>query len=153
MTYRIVDGFVEVLEKGLAKEGEDVPMLPTYVFGWPTGQEKGAYLAVDLGGTNLRVCHVELEGDGKFEVTQTKYRLCVPRSGFSCFSTAGRGLTVCIHSTGPRSRSTLMVPSLSTSAPSAWVASFRTTTPTTRATSFLTSLSRSDSPSVTLACE
>ncbi|ORY55751.1 hexokinase [Leucosporidium creatinivorum] len=71
----IVDGFVEVLEKGLAKEGEDVPMLPTYVFGWPTGQEKGAYLAVDLGGTNLRVCHVELEGDGKFEVTQTKYRL------------------------------------------------------------------------------
>lgn len=52
-------------------------MLPTFVFGWPTGQEKGSYLAVDLGGTNLRVCHVELEGDGKFEVTQTKYRLCV----------------------------------------------------------------------------
>lgn len=52
-------------------------MLPTYVFGWPTGQEKGSYLAVDLGGTNLRVCLVELEGDSKFEVTQTKYRLCV----------------------------------------------------------------------------
>lgn len=64
-----------MLEKGLANAGEDVPMIPTYVFGWPTGQEKGSYLAVDLGGTNLRVCHVELEGDGKFEVTQTKYRL------------------------------------------------------------------------------
>lgn len=53
------------------------PMLPTYVFGWPTGQEKGSYLAVDLGGTNLRVCHVELEGEGRFEVTQTKFRLYV----------------------------------------------------------------------------
>lgn len=27
------------------------------------------------GGTNLRVCLVSLQGDGKFEVTQTKYRL------------------------------------------------------------------------------
>lgn len=50
-------------------------MLPTWVFGWPTGQEKGSYLAVDLGGTNLRVCEVELEGDGKFSITQSKYKL------------------------------------------------------------------------------
>ncbi|BGP25508.1 hexokinase [Rhodotorula toruloides] len=71
----IVDSFVEVLERGLEKPEQEVPMLPTFVFGWPTGKEKGSYLAVDLGGTNLRVCHVELEGDGKFEVTQTKYRL------------------------------------------------------------------------------
>lgn len=28
-----------------------------------------------LGGTNLRVCLVTLQGDGKFELTQTKYRL------------------------------------------------------------------------------
>jgi hexokinase len=50
-------------------------MLPTYVFGWPTGDEKGSYLALDLGGTNLRVCHVILKGGGQFEVTQTKFRL------------------------------------------------------------------------------
>lgn len=69
-------------------------MLPTYVFGWPTGQETGEYLALDLGmlpiipyvrlliipclsigGTNLRVCLVTLMGEGKFEVTQSKYRL------------------------------------------------------------------------------
>lgn len=25
------------------------PMIPTYVFGWPTGKEVGNYLAVDLG--------------------------------------------------------------------------------------------------------
>jgi hexokinase len=50
-------------------------MIPTYVFGWPTGQEKGDFLALDLGGTNLRVCLVTLQGEGKFEISQTKYRL------------------------------------------------------------------------------
>ena len=25
------------------------PMIPTFVYGYPTGQETGAYLAVDLG--------------------------------------------------------------------------------------------------------
>lgn len=67
-------------------------MIPTYVFGWPTGKERGSYLAVDLGkifrivfagraadlsagGTNLRVCLVTLQGEGKFEITQSKYRL------------------------------------------------------------------------------
>ena len=67
-------------------------MIPTYVFGWPKGSEVGEYLAIDLGvlfdntvrvytlisrvgGTNLRVCHVNLEGGGKFEITQTKYKL------------------------------------------------------------------------------
>ena len=28
-----------------------------------------------IGGTNLRVCLVTLEGGGKFEITQSKYRL------------------------------------------------------------------------------
>jgi hexokinase len=68
-------------------------MIPTWVFGWPDGSEKGPFLAIDLGerikpfnlspvgsdhltgGTNLRVCHVQLEGDGKFEITQAKFRL------------------------------------------------------------------------------
>lgn len=51
------------------------PMIPTWVFGYPTGKEQGSYLAVDLGGTNLRVCEVELEGDGRFAITQSKYKL------------------------------------------------------------------------------
>lgn len=50
-------------------------MIPTYSFGYPTGKESGSYLAVDLGGTNLRVCHVTLLAEGKFTITQTKYRL------------------------------------------------------------------------------
>jgi hexokinase len=72
-------------------------MIPTYVFGWPTAKEKGDYLSVDLGmsaltcsislaltvnltgGTNLRVCLVTLQGEGKFEITQSKYRLTEER--------------------------------------------------------------------------
>ena len=71
----ITDRFVGVLEEGLQKDGQTVPMLPAYVFGWPTGDEVGSYLALDLGGTNLRVCHVVLKGAGKFEITQSKFRL------------------------------------------------------------------------------
>ncbi|KAK7062861.1 hexokinase [Paramarasmius palmivorus] len=71
----IVEAFKDTLELGLQKPGQVVPMIPTFVFGWPTGNEKGDYLALDLGGTNLRVCLVNVQGDGKFEITQTKYRL------------------------------------------------------------------------------
>ncbi|KAG6831083.1 hypothetical protein H0H87_006199 [Tephrocybe sp. NHM501043] len=71
----IVEAFKETLEAGLAKPDQVVPMIPTFVFGFPTGKEVGDYLAVDLGGTNLRVCLVSVQGEGKFEITQTKYRL------------------------------------------------------------------------------
>ncbi|KAK8861266.1 hypothetical protein IAR55_002085 [Kwoniella newhampshirensis] len=71
----IVHAIEDTLDNGLQKDGQVVPMIPTFVFGWPTGEEKGDYLALDLGGTNLRVCLVTLLGHGKFEVTQTKYRL------------------------------------------------------------------------------
>ncbi|KAA1066628.1 hexokinase A, variant 2 [Puccinia graminis f. sp. tritici] len=71
----IVEAFIDTLEAGLKEDGQCVPMIPTFVFGWPTGKEVGPYLAVDLGGTNLRVCHVELQGDGRFEITQAKYKL------------------------------------------------------------------------------
>ncbi|KAG8853575.1 hexokinase A [Serendipita sp. 411] len=71
----IVDAFEETLDKGLQEWGQVVPMFPTWVFGTPTGSETGDYLALDLGGTNLRVCLVSLLGGCKFEITQTKYRL------------------------------------------------------------------------------
>ncbi|SYW78097.1 probable hexokinase [Ustilago bromivora] len=71
----ITDRFVGVLEQGLQKPGQTVSMLPAYVFGWPSGDELGSYLVLDLGGTNLRVCHVVLKGAGKFEITQSKFRL------------------------------------------------------------------------------
>ena len=49
----------------------------TWVLGFPSGQEKGAFLTLDLGGTNLRVCQVVLKGErGASEITyQDQYRL------------------------------------------------------------------------------
>jgi hexokinase len=48
-------------------------MIPSFVTGRPTGDEKGKYLALDLGGTNLRVCEFELKGNGAHSVHQQKY--------------------------------------------------------------------------------
>ena len=48
----------------------------TWVMGWPSGKETGSYLTLDLGGTNLRVCWVELYGrEHDIKITQDKYIL------------------------------------------------------------------------------
>lgn len=72
----ITDRFQKELERGLSKEGGTIPMLPTWVLGNPTGDETGTYLALDMGGTNLRVCEITLpEEKGKFDITQSKYKM------------------------------------------------------------------------------
>lgn len=51
-------------------------MNPTWVMGYPDGFETGTYLAIDMGGTNLRVCEIILpEEKGEFEIIQSKYRM------------------------------------------------------------------------------
>lgn len=51
-------------------------MNPAWVMGYPTGYETGTFLALDMGGTNLRVCRVTLtEEKGAFNIIQSKYRL------------------------------------------------------------------------------
>lgn len=46
--------------------------IPSYVTSLPDGTDTGLYLAVDLGGTNLRVCSVDLHGDTTFSIEQLK---------------------------------------------------------------------------------
>lgn len=46
--------------------------MPSYVVKLPNGTEKGICLAIDLGGTNLRVCSVELHGDSTYSLLQSK---------------------------------------------------------------------------------
>lgn len=41
----------------------------------PTGVERGTFLAVDLGGSNCRICLVDLHGDSTFTVAQSKHRV------------------------------------------------------------------------------
>lgn len=67
--------FITELDKGLSKAGGNIPMIPGWVLNFPTGQETGDYLAIDLGGTNLRVVLVKLLGDHKFDTTQSKFAL------------------------------------------------------------------------------
>lgn len=48
----------------------------TWVMGFPDGNEEGTFLALDMGGTNLRVCEITLTKEkGKFDITQSKYRM------------------------------------------------------------------------------
>jgi hexokinase len=58
-------------EDGLANHR--VWQLPSYVRSVPRGKEKGRFLAVDLGGSNCRICLVDLHGDSTFTVTQSKH--------------------------------------------------------------------------------
>ena len=51
-------------------------MNPTWVLGYPDGYEQGTFLALDMGGTNLRVCEIILPEDkGEFDIIQSKYRM------------------------------------------------------------------------------
>lgn len=68
--------FLSSMDAGLAYETparEYMPMIPTYVTSIPSGKEKGLFLAADLGGTNFRVCSINLKGDHTFDLEQAKF--------------------------------------------------------------------------------
>ncbi|KAI8145141.1 hexokinase-domain-containing protein [Fennellomyces sp. T-0311] len=71
----ICNHFMAEMDKGLNAEGQTLAMIPSYVEGRLTGQEKGSFLALDLGGTNLRVVLVTLLGDGKYKTKSSKSRI------------------------------------------------------------------------------
>ena len=72
---KVTKHFVGELNKGLSKKGGNIPMIPGWVMEFPTGRETGDFLAIDLGGTNLRVVLVKLGGNHDFDTTQSKYKL------------------------------------------------------------------------------
>ncbi|ORZ29521.1 hexokinase-domain-containing protein, partial [Catenaria anguillulae PL171] len=61
--------------KGLNADGQTVKMIPSYVHTLPTGSEQGTYLALDLGGTNFRVCAIQLQGCGELETVFDKFTI------------------------------------------------------------------------------
>ncbi|KAF2011936.1 hypothetical protein BU24DRAFT_425762 [Aaosphaeria arxii CBS 175.79] len=72
----ISDHFVNELSKGLTTEGGSIPMNATWCMGMPDGNETGTFLALDMGGTNLRVCEITLlEAKGEFDIIQSKYKM------------------------------------------------------------------------------
>ncbi|CAM0138125.1 hypothetical protein VKS41_001356 [Umbelopsis sp. WA50703] len=72
---QICKHFVGEMHKGLNHEEQTVAMIPSFVEGRLTGEEVGSFLALDLGGTNLRVVLVELQGRGNFTTKSTKYKV------------------------------------------------------------------------------
>ncbi|KAL0943344.1 glucokinase [Colletotrichum truncatum] len=74
---RATTHFLKQLNEGLQKDGTSMCQIPSYVTKLPNGSEKGVCLAIDLGGTNLRVCSVDLHGDSTYSLTQSK--VTIPR--------------------------------------------------------------------------
>jgi len=67
--------FVKMYQVGLQNNHEPMAMIPTYVTAVPDGSETGTFMAVDLGGTNFRVCEVTLHGEHKFSLKQKKFKV------------------------------------------------------------------------------
>ncbi|KUG03314.1 hexokinase [hydrocarbon metagenome] len=64
---RIADEFNEELDRALDGEKSTLQILPSFLSA-PSGREEGYYLAVDFGGSNLRVMLVGLQGQGSYEM-------------------------------------------------------------------------------------
>lgn len=75
----IAASFRQDLQLGLRDVSlSSMRMLKSYV-GLPSGNEKGEYLALDFGGTNVRVFKIRLDGGGKYEILKRVGRpLIVP---------------------------------------------------------------------------
>lgn len=73
----IANDFRKEMQNGLEGKASSLKMLPTHL-GRPTGSERGAFLAVDFGGTNVRVLAAELAGEGQYTI---KHQLSVPLTG------------------------------------------------------------------------
>ena len=66
-----VHQFIQELNEGLAHDQPTMCQIPTYITRVANGTEKGFSLAVDLGGTSLKICSVDLHGDSKFDLQES----------------------------------------------------------------------------------
>ena len=67
MLREIATNFRQDLQLGLKNpDSSSLRMLKSYV-GLPSGNEQGEFLALDFGGTNVRVSRIKLNGGGEFE--------------------------------------------------------------------------------------
>uniref|UniRef100_A0A0E0JNF0 4-hydroxy-4-methyl-2-oxoglutarate aldolase n=1 Tax=Oryza punctata TaxID=4537 RepID=A0A0E0JNF0_ORYPU len=77
---QVADAMAAEMRAGLAAEGgSDLQMLVTYVDSLPSGDEKGVFYALDLGGTNFRVLRVQLGGKERRVIKQDSKGISIPR--------------------------------------------------------------------------
>jgi hexokinase len=73
----IIGDFHAEMRRGLAGEKSSLKMLPSFI-SRPDGTEQGEFLAVDLGGTNLRVLAVGLDGKRRAGIKKAS-RFAIPK--------------------------------------------------------------------------
>ncbi|CAI9100449.1 OLC1v1037559C1 [Oldenlandia corymbosa var. corymbosa] len=77
---QVADAMTVEMHAGLASEGgSKLKMLITYVDNLPTGDEKGLFYALDLGGTNFRVLRIHLGGKENRVIKKEFEELSIPR--------------------------------------------------------------------------
>jgi hexokinase len=64
---QVAASFQLAMAAGLAGAKSPLKMLPAFI-GKPVGNERGVYLALDFGGTNVRAEAVELQGQGAWAI-------------------------------------------------------------------------------------
>ncbi|TYI48275.1 hypothetical protein E1A91_D13G236000v1 [Gossypium mustelinum] len=76
---QVADAMTVEMHAGLASEGgSKLKMIISYVDNLPTGDEKGLFYALDLGGTNFRVLRVHLGGKEHRVVKQEFEEVSIP---------------------------------------------------------------------------
>ncbi|CAN6570785.1 unnamed protein product [Malus baccata var. baccata] len=78
---QVADAMAVEMHAGLASEGgSKLKMIISYVDNLPTGNEKGLFYALDLGGTNFRVLRVQLGGKGRGIISQEFTEVSIPEN-------------------------------------------------------------------------
>ena len=75
---KLMHGVGYEMKNGLKsnKPSNDLKMIPSFVVGHPTGNEKGTYLALEISGVDIYVCQVRLKGEGgKLAINQYQYKI------------------------------------------------------------------------------
>ncbi|XP_020094615.1 hexokinase-4, chloroplastic [Ananas comosus] len=76
----VADAMAADMRAGLAGDGAgDLKMILSYVDSLPTGNEKGLFYALDLGGTNFRVLRVQLGGKDQRVVDTEFEQVSIPQ--------------------------------------------------------------------------
>ncbi len=87
----IAEKFHGAMLDGLAGQKGPLKMLPSFL-NVPTGKEKGTFLSVDFGGTNVRVALIELGGYGRTRVIKKSSTfLKDPGGGYDYTSSTATG--------------------------------------------------------------
>ncbi|GFZ10372.1 hexokinase 3 [Actinidia rufa] len=76
----VADAMTADMRAGLVADGgSDLQMILSYVDSLPTGNEKGLFYALDLGGTNFRVLRVQLGGKDERVVATEFDQVSIPQ--------------------------------------------------------------------------